>query len=51
MFGFFPHSATGMGAILWKARDPNTVFIEVPGNNARKARKAGNENDGGDVLG
>jgi hypothetical protein len=27
IFGFFPHSATGMG-MLWKARDLKAVFME-----------------------
>jgi hypothetical protein len=29
MFGFLPHSATGMGAMMvWNARDLRAVFIE-----------------------
>jgi hypothetical protein len=31
IFGFFPHSATGMGAMLWKALDLRAVFIESLG--------------------
>ena len=28
MFGFLPHSATGIGAMVWKARDLRAVFME-----------------------
>jgi hypothetical protein len=28
MFGFLPHSATGIGAMVWKARDLRAVLIE-----------------------
>lgn len=28
IFGFLPHNATGMGAMVWKARDLRTVFME-----------------------
>jgi hypothetical protein len=28
MFGFFPHSATGIGVMVWKARDLRAVFME-----------------------
>ena len=37
MFGFLPHSATGMGAMAWKARDLRAVFME----NLRKYCKEG----------
>jgi hypothetical protein len=29
MFGFFPHSATGIGAMVWKARDLRAVFGKI----------------------